>query len=106
LSEQEERDAARRSTPRAAVVFEAIRHEAIEELVQRNAALFWPGLAAGLSMGFFFIVKALHQAVLPHTPWRRVISKLGYSVGFLIVILGRQERFAGHTLTPLIHVLQ
>jgi len=106
LSGQEERDAVRRSAPRAAVVFEAIRLEAVEELERRNVALFWSGLAAGLSMGFSFIAEALLHAALPDTAWRPLISKLGYSVGFMIVILGRQQLFTENTLTPVIHVLR
>ncbi|MGD2073893.1 MAG: formate/nitrite transporter family protein [Gammaproteobacteria bacterium] len=106
LSGAEQRDAARRSAPRAVVVFEAIRHEAEDELKRRNAALFWSGLAAGLSMGFSLIAEALLQAALPDAPWRPLISKLGYSVGFLIVILGRQQLFTENTLTPVIHVLR
>ena len=106
LSQAEERDAERRSAPRAVVVFEAIRQEAQEELKRHNRALFWSGLAAGLSMGFSFIAEALLQAALPDAPWRPLISKLGYSVGFLIVILGRQQLFTENTLTPVIHVLR
>lgn len=106
LTGQEKRDAIRRSAPRAAVVFEAIRREAVEELERQNSALFWSGLAAGLSMGFSFIAEALLQSALPEAPWRPLISKFGYSIGFMIVILGRQQLFTENTLTPVIHVLR
>ncbi|MGD2138735.1 MAG: formate/nitrite transporter family protein [Gammaproteobacteria bacterium] len=106
LSAQEARDAVRRSAPRAAVVFEAIRLEAVEELERENPALFWSGIAAGLSMGFSFIAEALLQSTLPEAPWRPLLTKLGYSVGFMIVILGRQQLFTENTLTPVIHVLR
>lgn len=106
LSGQEEKDAVRRSAPRAAVVFEAIQLEAVEELSRHNSALFWSGLAAGLSMGFSFIAEALLQSALPDTAWRPLISKLGYSIGFMIVILGRQQLFTENTLTPVVHVLR
>lgn len=69
------------------MVFEAIRLEAVEELARRNSALFWSGIAAGLSMGFSFIAEALLQSTLPDTSWHPLITKLGYSVGFIIVIL-------------------
>lgn len=106
LTRDEEEEAQRRSAPRAAIVFEAIRHEAVEELARANPALFWSGLAAGLSMGFSFIAESLLQAGLPDEPWRPLISKFGYSIGFLIVILGRQQLFTENTLTPVIHVLR
>ena len=106
LTGREERDAIRRSAPSAAVVFEAIRHEAEEELARRNSVLFWSGLAAGLSMGFSFIAEALLLSALPDAPWQTLISKFGYCIGFMIVILGRQQLFTENTLTPVIHVLR
>jgi formate/nitrite transporter FocA (FNT family) len=57
-------------------------------------------------MGFSFIAEALLQSLLPDTSWRPLVSKLGYSVGFMIVILGRQQLFTENTLTPVIHVLR
>ena len=74
----------------ANVVHETIRREGEEELQRSASALAWSGLAAGLSMGFSLVAEALLVAYLPDRPWRPLISKLGYSVGFLIVILGRQ----------------
>src|SRR5262249_36057093 len=44
-------------------------------------------------------------AYLPDQPWRPLISKLGYSVGFLIVILGRQQLFTENTLTVVLPFL-
>lgn len=75
------------------VVYETIRREGEEEFLRTSSALGWSGLAAGLSMGFSLVAKALLAAHPPHAPWTRLISKLGYSVGFLIVILGRQQLF-------------
>lgn len=106
LSGRELRDAVQRTAPGAAVVFEAIRIEAEEELKRPNRALFMAGLAAGLSMGFSFIAEALLHSGLPETDWRPLVSKFGYSVGFLIVILGRQQLFTENTLTPVLELLQ
>lgn len=105
LSAVERKEAKRRSTPGVAVVYEAIRQEAKMELARSNPALFWSGLAAGLSMGFSFLAEALLTASLPDTEWRTLVSKLGYSVGFLIVILGRQQLFTENTLTPILQLL-
>ena len=105
LSYEERREAARRSAPGVGVVYEAIRREAELELARPNAALFWSGLAAGLSMGFSFLAQALLASGLPDAEWKPLITKLGYSVGFLIVILGRQQLFTENTLTPVLHWL-
>lgn len=81
------------------VVYETIRREGEEELARPASALAWSALAAGLSMGFSFIAEALLTSHLPDQPWRPLISRAGYCVGFLIVILGRQQLFTENTLT-------
>jgi formate/nitrite transporter FocA (FNT family) len=87
------------------IVYETIRREGEEEFKRTSSALAWSGLAAGLSMGFSLVAEALLAAHLPHASWTRLISKFGYSVGFLIVILGRQQLFTETTLTVIIPLL-
>jgi formate/nitrite transporter FocA (FNT family) len=105
LNRGEYKDAVRRSAPKAAVVYEAIRREGEEELARSSWTLVWSGLAAGLSMGFSFLTEALLAINLPDLPWRTLISKFGYSIGFLIVVLGRQQLFTENTLTPVLQLL-
>jgi formate/nitrite transporter FocA (FNT family) len=102
---EDEKQVKQRSAPRAAIVYETIRREGEEELGRTGAALVWSGLAAGLSMGFSFVAEALLQAHLPEAEWRPLISKFGYSIGFLIVVLGRQQLFTENTLTPILELL-
>ncbi len=106
LKPPEFKEALRRRAPRAAIIYEAIRMEGEDELKRPNSALFWSGLAAGLSMGFSLVTEAVLHSYLPDVRWRPLISKLGYSVGFLIVILGRQQLFTENTLTPILPVLR
>lgn len=87
------------------VVYETIRREGELELQRKDAALAWSALAAGLSMGFSFIAEAILTAHLPDTIWRPLISKAGYCIGFLIVILGRQQLFTENTLTLILPLL-
>jgi formate/nitrite transporter FocA (FNT family) len=89
----------------ANVVYETIRREGEDELHRPAAALAWSALAAGLSMGFSFVAEAVLMAHLPDTPWRPLISRAGYCVGFLIVILGRQQLFTENTLTVILPLL-
>lgn len=89
----------------ANVVYETIRREGEEELHRTPSALAWSALAAGLSMGFSFIAEGVLMAHLPDTPWRQLITGLGYSVGFLIVVLGRQQLFTENTLTVVLPLL-
>ena len=45
------------------------------------------------------------MAHLPDQPWRPLVSSAGYCVGFLIVILGRQQLFTENTLTVVLPLL-
>ena len=94
-----------RKSPPGEVVYEAVFREGEHELDRRNSALAWSGLAAGLSMGFSFVAEGLLRSHLPSAPWLPVVSKFGYAIGFLIVILGRQQLFTKNTLTAILPLL-
>jgi formate/nitrite transporter FocA (FNT family) len=89
----------------AHVVYEAIRREGEDELQRPVSALAWSAFAAGLSMGLSFIAEGLLMARLPDAPWRPLISRMGYSIGFLTVVLGRQQLFTENTLTVVLPLL-
>lgn len=105
LDSGEQKQAAGHSTPRALVIHEIIREEGETALRRSGASLGWSGLAGGLSMGFSFLTEAVLQAGLPDAPWRPLVASFGYCVGFVIVILGRQQLFTESTLTALLPVL-
>jgi formate/nitrite transporter FocA (FNT family) len=105
LTEKQRQEAEDRTSVSANVVHEAIRHDGEEELNRPVSALAWSGFAAGLSMGFSFVAQALFLAHLPDQPWRPIILNLGYPLGFLIVIIGRQQLFTENTLTAIIPLL-
>ena len=102
----QEQEAEERRSPSGKVVYQAVMKEADEELDRSSSALFWSGLAAGLAMGFSFIAEGVLKHGLPDTQWAPLVVKLGYSVGFVIVILGRQQLFTENTLTPILPLLQ
>jgi formate/nitrite transporter FocA (FNT family) len=104
--QSEQDDVEQRTAPSGKVVYKTILKEGEEELQRPSSALFWSGLAAGLSMGFSMVAEALLSTHLPDAEWRPLIAKFGYSVGFLIVILGRQQLFTENTLTPILPLLQ
>src|SRR6204780_129537 len=89
----------------ANVVYETIRREGEDELHRTASALAWSAFAAGLSMGFSFIAEGGRMGHLPDQPWRPLIAGTGYCVGFLIVILGRQQLFTENTLTVILPLL-
>lgn len=104
--ETEQDEIEQRSSPSGRIVYKTILKEGEDELERSTSALFWSGLAAGMSMGFSLITEGLLHAYLPDTHWRPLVAKFGYSIGFLIVILGRQQLFTENTLTPILPLLQ
>jgi formate-nitrite transporter family protein len=103
--EIEEKQVQERVAIGAHVVHETIRREGEEELKRTTSALAWSGFAAGLSMGFSLVAEGLLQAYLPDAHWTPLLSKFGYSVGFLIVVLGRQQLYTETTLTAVLPLL-
>ncbi len=104
ISEEEVEQVEERQRPRSAVIFETIRREGEDSYQRAPASLFWSAVAAGGSMTFSMITMGVLLAHMPDTPWRHIVASLGYTVGFLIVILGRQQLFTENTLTPLLSI--
>lgn len=105
VEEQVHAAAEARQSPSAKIVFETIRHEGEEELQRHSMQLAWSGLAAGLAMGFSFLSKGLLAYHLPDTGWAHIIATFGYSLGFLIVVLGRQQLYTENPLVAVLPVL-
>jgi formate-nitrite transporter family protein len=105
LTEKQKQEAEDRTSVSAVVVHEAVRLDGDEELERSSSALGWSGLAAGMSMGFSFVGQALIYSHLPDVPWRPMLVALGYPLGFLLVIIGRQQLFTENTLTAIIPLL-
>ena len=105
LSRAERKEVARRTNISAVVLHESVREAGERELRRSPTSLAWSGLAAGLSMGFSLIGPGLLNAYLPAAPWSPLIVNLGYSLGFVIVILGRQQLFTENTLTVILPLL-
>ncbi|MEO5721812.1 MAG: formate/nitrite transporter family protein [Chthoniobacterales bacterium] len=105
-AEKQEEEVSDRTSPPGEVIYKAIYAEGEHELERNTTELALSGLAAGSSMGFSMVGEALLRHYLPDASWTPLISKLGYSVGFLIVILGRQQLFTKNTLTVILPLLR
>jgi len=103
-AEQEEK-AKEEGVPEGEVIYRSVRQDGEHALGLSSGALIWSGLAAGLSMGFCLIAKGLLIVHLPHAGWTPLVSSFGYTAGFLIVILGRQQLFTEQTLTAVLPLL-
>jgi formate/nitrite transporter FocA (FNT family) len=91
--------------PEARVIHEIIREDGEKALKRSIRAMAWSGFGAGLSMGFSFFVMAVIRSALPDAPWRILVAGFGYTIGFLIVVLGRQQLFTESTLTAVLPFL-
>ncbi|GHB29951.1 formate/nitrite transporter family protein [Salinicola rhizosphaerae] len=90
---------------RAAAVHETIREEGEKELGRTVSALLWSAIAAGLSMSFSMLAKGILRAHLPMTDGGFLIESIGYTVGFLVVIMARQQLFTENTVTAVLPVM-
>jgi formate/nitrite transporter FocA (FNT family) len=105
LDASEQKKAEEEESLDANVTYEVVRREGEKELERSSSALAWSALAGGLAMGFSFVTEGLLRSHLPDAPWRPLIAKFGYPVGFLMVTLGSQHLFTENTLTPVVPLL-
>ncbi|MEL7261062.1 MAG: formate/nitrite transporter family protein [Pseudomonadota bacterium] len=87
------------------LIFEAIRRNGEEELERPDRALWFSGIAAGILISFSVLGEALLRSALPDTDWRYIVENMGYTLGFMLVILGRMQLFTENTITTVAPVL-
>jgi len=68
-------------------------------------SLAWSGIAAGLSLSFSLFAQAILRQHLPEAPWRDLVVALGYPVGFVMVVLARQQLFTENTITVILPLM-
>jgi formate/nitrite transporter FocA (FNT family) len=106
ISGREISDVEEMSTPRTPVIYEVVRRLGDEEMERPATSLWWSGVAAGLSISFSLLAQAILLSELPDTPSRPLLTGFGYCVGFLMVVLGRQQLFTESTITVVLPVLK
>ena len=105
LSRKEKVEVERKRPPRAAVLHEIIRSDGEQELKRSVSALGWSSLAAGLSMGFSLLARGVLRRYVGDMPGGFLIESLGYPLGFLLVILSRQQLFTENIMTAVLPVM-
>lgn len=91
---------------RAMAIHEHIRQDGEKELERDAMALFWSAVAAGLSMGASLLAKGIFHVNLEGVPGSFLLENLGYTFGFIIVIMARQQLFTENTVTAVLPVMQ
>ena len=85
------------------LVYEIIRRDGAEELDRPTVALIFSGITAGLVMSFSFVFKAIIASYIPiDAAWTDLITNVGYTIGFLIAILGHMQLFTENTITTVV----
>lgn len=87
------------------LIFKIIRQEGEEELARSFRALAFSALAAGIFVSFSFLFRSVFHLHMANSQFEPLISSLGYTVGFLIVILGRMQLFTENPITTIIPLL-
>jgi len=103
--EKDEKDVVARSAPRTPVIYEVVRVHGEEEMSRPAVSLWWSGMAAGLSISFSLLAQGVLQAHLPQASWSSLVRDLGYPVGFVMVVLARQQLFTENTITMVLPVM-
>lgn len=106
LTEREVADVEERAQPRTPMIYEVVRRQGEEELSRPLASLWWSGVAAGLSISFSLLAQGALRVHLPDAGWRPLIQAMGYPVGFLMVILSRQQLFTENTITVVLPIMR
>lgn len=107
LNEQEQESVKELAAPRAPVIYEVVRRHGQEELDRPVGSLFWSGIAGGVTLMASIIAEgALSENLPPSIPWRQPAIDLGYSLGFLMVILGRMQLFTEQTIVAVLPIMQ
>jgi formate/nitrite transporter FocA (FNT family) len=104
LSGDEVEAVAERKAGSAKVVHEVIRLQGDEELDRTVASLVFSGVAAGVSISVSVLAEAFLKTKLPTAPWAELVIALGYTVGFVIVVMGNLQLFTENTVTAILPI--
>jgi formate/nitrite transporter FocA (FNT family) len=104
-TEREVEDIEERTVPRTPVIYEIVRRLGAEEMARPVASLWWSGVAGGLSISFSLLAQAILREHLPDAPWQPLVTSFGYSIGFVMAVLSRQQLFTENTVTVVLPVM-
>lgn len=104
LTASEREAVAERQSANARVIHEVIRRHGDEEMERPALSLIWSGFAGGVAISASVIGQSLLEEKLPKADWTPLVASFGYTLGFLIVILGRLQLFTESTLSAVIPV--
>ncbi len=106
LRPEEEEEARQLAAPRSRLVYDVVRRQGEEELARPPSSLFWSGIAGGITIMASVITEGALSRKLPASlPAHQAVVELGYSLGFIMIILGRMQLFTEQTVVAVLPVL-
>ncbi|HEX4779957.1 MAG TPA: formate/nitrite transporter family protein [Usitatibacter sp.] len=94
------------ATPPTPVIYEVVRRLGKEEMERPAVSLWWSGIAGGLSISFSLLAEGILRMHLPQAQWTPLLVAMGYPVGFLMVVLSRQQLFTETTITVVLPLMK
>ncbi len=91
--------------PSAQDIFEQVATNAKQELKRSNKSLGISGFGGGAFMGLSAMGTAIAVSLLGDSNGAQLITRMFYTVGFIVVIIGRSQLFTENTLYPVALVL-
>lgn len=89
----------------AVTVYAVVRREGEEELSRPLSSLWWSGVAAGLGISASVVAEGVLHSQLEGYAYQSLVENLGYTLGFVLVILGRLQLFTENTITVVLPIL-
>jgi len=106
LTSKERDTVAENSSLSSLTVYSIILREGEDEMERPKISLWWSGVAAGLGISTSVLAEGIIHAHLGSDhPYLTLIASLGYSLGFVLVILSRLQLFTENTITVVLPVL-
>lgn len=106
LSRGELADVAEHGRLSALTVYSIVLREGEEELRRPKGSLWWSGVAAGIGISTSVLATGIiRSGAAPGAPFLPLIESLGYSFGFVLVIMSRLQLFTENTISVVLPVL-
>ena len=106
LTRKERDSVAEHGSLSALTVYSIILREGEDELQRPKISLWWSGVAAGIGISTSVIAEGIIRSNLgSEHPYLTLIESLGYTFGFVLVILCRLQLFTENTITVVLPVL-
>lgn len=105
LSHTEEKDVRDNQSLNSVSLYAIVHREGLEELQRPMMSLWWSGVAAGIGISLSILAEGILHHLFVNSPNQFVIENLGYTVGFVLVIVGRLQLFTENTLSVILPLL-